>query len=390
MMFLKRMGRKPLIPLLILAGFLAAVLFIAVNENNIQKNLQSIDQMYDNATIECQVIPNSVSVTGLELSPFSAQDIYQREEVTSHLSAMFSPGYLYGDKADEQPYVIYGTNDLKGFCDKMSITPTMAEGHTVEGFCDEKGVCLLLDVFAEEKGYEVGDTVLMTGGGERGTYIEGAPVQELTVVGTYSNEGVTVEAFVVPESCIYEKDEKRLIFNDSTRRLWYKYSKFYFTIDSAYNKNYEELEASLEEQIGSMGDYTLYSGTRELEESIRPLENKLELQRWLSIPIRLAFVGLSALLTLLLLAQERQEILIRRMRGESGLRVMLETFGAVCLLLILLTLPAALLAAALGGSRVMLEQLIFSVAISGISGGVLLAVLCRKGLISLYQSSKQE
>lgn len=390
MMFLKRMWRKPLIPLLILAEFIAAVLFMVVNENNIQKNLQAIDQLYDNATIECQVMPNSVSVTGLELSPFSAQDIYRREEVTSYLSAMFSPGYLYGEKADGEPYVIYGTNDLKGFCDKMSITPTMAEGHTIEGFCDEKAVCLLMDRFAEEKGYEIGDTVLLTGGGERGTYIEGAPVQELTVVGIYSNEGVTVEAFVVPESCIYEKDEKRLIFNDNTRRLWYKYSKFYFTIDSAYNKNFEELETSLEEQIGAMGDYTLHSGTRELEESIRPLENKLELQRWLSIPIRLAFVGLSALLTLLLLAQERQEILIRRMRGESGLRVMLETFGAVCLLLILMTVPAVLLAVLLDGSRVMLEHLIFSVVISGISGGILLAVLCRKGLISLYQSSKQE
>lgn len=69
---------------------------------------------------------------------------------------------------------------------------------------------------------------------------------------------------------------------------------------------------------------------------------------------------------------------------------MLETFGAVCLLLILMTVPAVLLAVLLDGSRVMLEHLIFSVVISGISGGILLAVLCRKGLISLYQSSKQE
>ncbi len=390
MMFLKRMWRKPLIPLLILVEFIASVLFMAVNENNIQENLEAIDQLYDNATIECQIIPNSVSVTGLGLSPFSAQDICKREEVTSCLSAMFSPGFIYGEKADEEPYVIYGTNDLKGFCEKMSITPTMAEGHTVEGFCDEKAVCLLMDKFAEEKGYQVGDTVLLTGGGERASYIEGAPVQELTIVGTYSNQGVTVEAFVVPESCIYEKDEKRLIFNDDTRRFWYKYSKFYFTIDSAYNKNFEELEASLQEQIGAMGDYTLYSGTRELEESIRPLENKLELQRRLTIPVRLAFVGFTVLLTLLFEARERDEILIRRMRGESGLKVMLETFGAASVLLVLLAVPAALLARLLGNSGTMIEQLIFSVAASAIAGGVLLAVLCSKNLIALYQTSRQE
>ncbi len=69
---------------------------------------------------------------------------------------------------------------------------------------------------------------------------------------------------------------------------------------------------------------------------------------------------------------------------------MLETFGAACVLLVLLAVPAALLARLLGNSGTMIEQLIFSVAASAIAGGVLLAVLCSKNLIALYQASRQE
>lgn len=387
MMFLKRMWRKPLIPLMILAELIASVLFVLINERNIQDNLKVIDQLYNNATIECQIIPNSVSITGLDLQPYAIQPLCQREEISTYFCTIFSPGYIVGEKADGNAYLIYGTNDLNTFCEKMYITCNMAEGYSVDNFCYEKGVCLLEEHFAAEKGYQVGDTVLLTGGGERGRYIESAPVQELTVVGTYSNQGSVAESFVVPESCIYEQGEQRLIFSDETRRLWYKYSKFCFTIDSSYNKVYVQLEASLQEQISAMGEYDLFFGAREMEESLRPLENKLELQRWISLPVRMAFIVLSMLLTLLLLMQDRQEILIRRMRGECRFQILIETLTSVSLLLVILAIPAALLVNLFAGVNGAMEHLLLSVFASAISGGVLLTFLCCKSLISLYQTS---
>ena len=390
-MFLIRMCRRPLIPLLLLTEFMLSACFLSVNEKTLRENQASIEQLYDTAVVECRVLPKTVTGGRFAISPFSARALCRQEAVDSYFCVLKDPCYLTQDGPEGNMIVACGTNDPAVFCREMYVTVTLDETYRDVDFKEDAAVCLLDRDMAEELGYRPKDTISVMGGDENGHYTEKAAPQELTVIGTYKNGGSMVEkgAILVPESRFYTRGEKRLTYDAASQNRWYYYIKFSFTLHPAYNRDLERVTAELEEAVSHLTgldkvEYTLYVGSRELEQALRPLENKTALQQRLSLPMQAAFCVLSAALTLLLAAGERQEILIRRLGGESGTRVLVSTWAALCLLLSLLVLPS-LLVAQLLWKGAQTAFLLKSAAVSMFLGGLLLLILCRRKLIALYQ-----
>ena len=390
-MFFKRMCRRPLLPILIMAELLSSVIFLSVNERAIMTNRESIAQLYDAAVVECQVLPKSVMGGKFAISPFDAQTLCRQDAVASYFCVLKEPCYFPENGSEGGMLVVCGTNDLSTFGQKMYVTCSLLSEYENVDFSEDIPVCLLDAAMAEDFGYGPGDIISIVGGDENGLYSDKAAPQELTVIGTYVNNGSMVEegAILVPESRFFTRGEARLVYNGASRNRWYYYVKFSFTIDSAYNKDIDSTVAALEESVSrlsGMGEYTFHAGTRELELALRPLENKLAIQQRLSLPMKIAFITLAAVLTLLLVSGEREEILIRRLCGESGGRVMLSIWSAFCVFFLILSCPAFLLARLLQGK----QELIFllgSVAVTALSSGALLMIICRKSLVALYQSS---
>lgn len=393
-MLWKRFARKPLFALLFLAELVVSVLFLSFQEQSMQANREAVDALYHNARIQCQLMPSSVMSGTLAVSPFSAQMLLNRKEVDSCYCSVWNPVYLVGDGAPrgENTFIAYGTNDLSTFFEKMGLTCTFAEGYTVEDFCQRENVCLMDATLADLLSYRLGDTIALAGADENAEYSESASVQQLTLVGIYPSSIRFLGALIVPEANIYTQGQKRIVYSDATRLRWYVYSQFSFTLNPAYNAQFDAVAAEIQQWMDAMRmDCTLYANTRELEEALRPLENKLKLQQTLHLPIRCAFIALAAVLAVLMTHQEQSEILIRRLHGEPSLRLFLGLWLSLCGLLLALSLPAALLGYAAGGAQSgLLAHWLLTLAVCVMACAAVLTLLCGRRLLSLYQGFQRD
>lgn len=391
MLYFKRTLRKPLPALLFLALTLVGTLFLTVNDRAIRLNMQSIDELYDRISIPCEVLPSSRADGSLAYSPFFAADIIGLKEVADWYGTMKGPFFFEG-RPEPASRTVYGTNDLSGFARDTFIDYTLDPRYADVDFDLDEPVCLMDADMAAALGHQAGDRISVVGGNADGLFDEKAPAQTLTIIGSYTCNGWSVaeNSIVVPQARFYSEKEPRLIYNDWTRRRWYKYTAFRFHVKPEYNRDFDRVEELLTFKLKPVSTCYLYAGTRELKSAVRPLERRVQLQLRLEVLLRVAFVALSAVLCYLIASQERAEILIRRLYGERRSRIFTENWLCLCMLILLLMLPSVAAAALMGGKALLYTHLPLVYAAAVLAAIPCFADLCGKSMIALYQAGNRD
>lgn len=398
-MFFKQLARKPLLPLLLAVLCLLGTLFPAFLVGTINQSLAEVDDLYRGMTIQCQLLPQATLGTAFSLGIGTAGRILDCEAVQDYYGEMYCPYYFRDPGPSSSNSMAYGTNDPERFATQYGLTLTFGEGFSPEQFAGEDNICLVSEQLLASAGRSVGDQVTVAGSSTLDQKDEAAPDLVLTIAGTFSIDetpdsgtgGLRDSAssdyeiawtnILVPLACFTDPFE--LISTSDGVQNWKNYRVFTFTIKPEYNRDFDTVKQELQQIIGR--DWLLYSTSRELNNAVQPMEQRLQVQQILYAVVSVLLILLPAFVMVLLCRGWKREVLVRLLFGEKAGRV----FASIWL-------PAAVLALAGAGAglawlvwRQLLWQTAAMAALAVAAAGATVGVFCRTNLVTLYQGEEE-
>lgn len=400
-MFFTQLVRKPLLPLLLAVLCLLGTVFPAFLAGTIHQSLAEVDDLYRGMTIQCQLLPQATLGVQFSLGTGTAGRILDCEAVQDHYGEMYCPYYFRDPGPSSTNSLAYGTNDPERFASQYGLTLTFGEGFSPEQFAGGDNICLVSEQLLTSAGRSVGDQVTVAGSGTLEQKDEAAPDLVLTIAGTFSigetqdggSGGLRDSAsndyelqwtnILVPLACFTDPFE--LISTSQGVQNWRSYRAFTFTIDPAYNREFDTVKTELQQIIGR--DWLLYATSRELNNAVQPMEQRLQVQQILYAVVSVLLILLPAFVMVLLCRGWKREILVRLLFGEKSGRV----FASIWL-------PAAALVLALSAAgaglawlvwRQLLWQTAAMAALAVAAAGATVGVFCRTNLVTLYQGEEE-
>ena len=258
---------------------------------------------------------------------------------------------------------VYGTNNPESFAENRQLQISYGAGYDASVFQLSGNLCLLEEKTARENALEIGDRVMLVPCIAEYVIEEEAPTLEFILAGTYESGemGMIGNAVVMPLKAFFrEKEIPVLQFAESTainggnssapivdlrRALWHSdreqwetlggliYSKemakrfksfteFSFVLKAEYNRSCEKVSEELQRLLGSTMNYLVYSDARTLENAVQPLERRLEMTETVLPLLKSVLVLICGLLCVLMTKLRQNNLLIRRVYGESLLAAM--------------------------------------------------------------------
>lgn len=384
-MFIKRICRKPMLYILLLASIFAGNTFQAVTKDSMRSNLVLLDAVYEGITIKCGLLPQTHTGAELLLDANIGRSIMELDEVREYYCEMNCPYYFRDPGPSSDNSKAFGTNNIQRFASEhgLILSSKAAEVDFSQGG-DKTDICIISEELSKAASRSTGDKITVAGSETVTKKDENAPNVILTIAGTYKQQtsGIPWNCIIVPSACFFETG--KLITTSEGIRKWQKYNAFDFAINPAYNKTFDEVKTKLRGIIGK--EYMLYSSCRELESAARPLEEKLNMQGKIFNFISVILVLLPAFITLLMCKKNTDELFIRMLYGEKRLSVFIKTFLPLTVLLLLLFCFAAITA----NFRSCDWRYMLSVAaVSVFTAAVTIGVICKTRLLKLYQLQEE-
>lgn len=314
-MFIKRMCRKPLLPLLLLLVILLGVLFPAVWKQSIERNYKELDELYTGMVIRCKLIPQTYIGADFSLEPEIGDQFIQMDEVSGYYCELNCPYYFRDPGPSSGNSMAYGTNDIYRFAEEHKLELCFPADTIKIDFSGHKNICVVSENLLDAASRSIGDTVTVAGSVLTAEKDRSAPDLELMIVGSFKSEDTDIpwNAIIVPKACFFDASE--LISSAEGIRKWRVYTAFDFTINQAYNRTFDTVKESLQSIVGDR--WLLYSTSRELYRAVQPLEKKLNMQEFLFRIMTFLFLFLPSLISFLLCTKDKNEVLIRIIYGEK-------------------------------------------------------------------------
>lgn len=387
--------RRPLLPVLLMIFLAGSVCCLTLFENNIQRNRQTVDELYESMQLRYRVLPGNASSGGeLNLTYYTAEDIEDMAEVASGYGVMESEYSLRMPENVPGLSVVYGTEVPDWFAGERALTITYAEGWDGTAFqsdAESGEIPCIMDVSLQEMlGLEPGQTFSVAGY-RAGENDSNAPAVSMVLAGVFVNGSVEPMSLIVPEWLFLQ--EGQLLHSLRMREMGLRYTEFWFELKPEYNRYFDQIEDQVKEILDKKGNYLLYGNTRELTNAVRPLERKGEFQQKLVLPMEAAFCVIVILTDLLYALSLREEIFLRLLWGEKRGRILFKNFICLCMPDILGGVPGLGIAMLLPGGRGRMAQLCAYMGVcvfSGIAAAMIVVLCtCKANLIRLYQQREE-
>lgn len=383
---MKHMWRKPLLPAALLAILVFGGCFLALFQKSIEDDLREVDGLYANTRLVFQVVPGEESDV-LRLDTFTGDQIRALEEVSGSCVMMQCRASVRVPAPMPGAVEVYGTNDPDALAQAKEFGIAYGPGYDGTPFARldvETVPCILSAALCEELGVTAGDTLVIAGSEYADEDPEKAPGLTVTLAGTYWG-GLTERGIIVPNDLFLAKPG--LLYNSNM--MWdcfYRY--FTVDIDPAYNREHQRVRELVEEELAYTGT-ELLTNVRALEQTVGPMERKLELQQLVVKPLTWLLWIASGVVALLLGLSFQLEVFLRLMWGEKRGAVFFKLLASVCLLLVLsgaAGLGAVWLMAGSGWLSWAAGYLAAAMGLCVVTAMLPLAVFCRRNLIQFYQS----
>lgn len=113
-----------------------------------------------------------------------------------------------------------------------------------------------------------------------------------------------------------------LIYSKEMAKRFKSFTEFSFVLKAEYNRSCEKVSERVQRLLGSTMNYLLYSDVRILENAVQPLERRLEMTETVLPLLKSVLVLICGLLCALMTKLRQNNLLIRRVYGESLLAAM--------------------------------------------------------------------
>ena len=206
--------------------------------------------------------------------------------------------------------------------------------------------------------------------------ISNGPAFTMQIIGTFDDpNGMLSEGAIVVSDYAFlsAPKEPKLLFNSNM--MYFCYCRaFFFRIDPIYNREYETVQALVEDTLNAPQDFSVFTNARALEEAVKPLERKLNLQEMLDLPLQILFSAAVVIVAILLSLSLRNEIFLHLMWGEKRAKVFFK--------MLLSVLPMFFVAGALAWCLKSLDLRLIGAGVAACA--LTLIVPCGKNLVRAY------
>lgn len=392
---IKYILRKPLFPILLLALILFAVLFMGSLRRGIERDIQTVNDMYDNAVITFEALPGADGSGELHLYPHFGDDFENMEEFEKAYSTMTCPYSLREPEAKVGFGRLYGTNDTEWFAESNRLTVEWAEGF---GFGmdndwnsnDGDIPCIADSEYLAASGLKAGDHFTVAPYDMSGEDREKAPSVSMYIIGSFDNETEILErnSLIVPE-CIF-LEEPSILYYWRMMENYCAFNQYKIVVRQEYNRNVDEIESKIQ-ATADRAKIVMHSDVRILKKATRPVEQRLRIQKALEGPLEVALAIAAALMAVLMAIGVQDDIFLYILQGESRAKTFLKMLLNLSGIMLAWAAVAALAGMAMLGTDwlVWMAEYLGTIIILCIAAAaVTILRFCYKNLVNFYQTKE--
>ncbi|MCI6957969.1 MAG: hypothetical protein SPI15_02705 [Candidatus Faecousia sp.] len=387
--------RKPLLPCVLLVLLAFSVCFMTLFQQSILDNQLAVDEMYNSVQLTFQVLPGVGSDGVLKLRNKTVTALQAVEGVTDCFYYLQCPYSLREPVQLANYSTVYGTNDLAFFAKEQGVSITYADGWDEQSVLSpgENGTipCLLETNLAEVLEVEAGDSFVIAPNAGKDTDPGSAPSLTMVVAGTFADETGLVDLYSIVVSADTFPGRSGFLYTSDMMGAFYYYRAFHFHTDPARNRDFQTLKENINSVLKKDGDFLLYSNVRILEQTIRPIEQKIRIQQMLVTPLSILLCLASSLMTVFLCASFSEEVFLRLLWGEKRRRVWLSMMGALILLIAAEGAVTILIAWLVSGTKWIswaVGYLLLTMCLCVGAAAIQQFVYCGRNLVAFYQSKE--
>lgn len=390
---IKYILRKPLLPILMLAIMIFEVCMLGSLAKGIERDIQQVEELYDTTKITFDVLPGLNSGGNLLFRMHEGERIERLDFFERNFFYIECPYTLRAPKEILDAGWLFGTNDLDWFINDWDLSVSLMDSFNAETdwHGSETEIPCVVDInFAKEHNLKAGDSFTVAPYDGLDFDNPNAPEGYMKIVGTFESEfsSMTDMGLITPDNIFLDKPT--FFFYWRIMQDHCSYRKYAFSIKPEYNRSFDEVEDLLTETLSDV-DVTLHSDVRLLKKAIRPIEQRLQIQKMLEKPLKIAFMVVNAVLAILFSISLQEEIFLRRLWGEGRLKTfmrMVLSMGVVVVMAGFLTMVIGVIV--LGKAWLMweLEFELTVVLLSMASLCIPALIFVNKNLVNFYQTKE--
>lgn len=321
--------RKPiyliLYTVLIFLGFYG----MAEINKNIKSDKNEYKYIYENTEIKGQV-KEATSVSGeVRLDYYDLYPMFLQEEIQEIYTRAFAKGFMDIDKiikptdTDEDGRVdVFASNNVGKLIERNFVS---YDGDTKL----KKGEALVSKDLAKKYGLKKAEKfrLKMDTDSKEDLYMD-LLVKDFVDL----NESVlALDSVIVNNKTMFDEN---LMENSFYKEAYGSYLAFNFKINPKYNNDYEKIKEKIDNILGTK--YLAPTNAKDFYNVIKPLGEKIKEEEKLLFIIKIALAIFSSLILFLKLKEESISILIRKIFGESDVKVFASYFLSLGLLVLLI------------------------------------------------------
>ena len=392
---MKHIIRKPLLPGVLLILLVFSVCFMTLFQQSILDNRATVEEMYNSIQLTFQVLPGTGANGELKLRNKTVTRLLKVEGVTNCFYYFECP-YSLRDPIQLSNYsTAYGTNDLSFFAAERGVDITLGEGWNEADIIqieENTSIPCILEVnLANVLGINIGDTFEIAPNADEDTDPKTAPSLTMLVAGTFENTAGFVDWYSIIVSSVAFLIDPGFIYNGAMIDGFYYYRAFHFQTNPAYNHQFQEIKDEVSSVLKKDGDFILYSNIRILEQTVRPIEQKIHIQQMLVTPLGILLCIATAVMSVFLCTGFSEEVFLRLFWGEKRIAVWLKMVGSILFLMAMEGIIAFLLVWFVCGANWIGWAAKYIVIITGscfMAIAIEQTIFCTKNLVAFYQSKE--
>ena len=387
---MKSVYRKPLLPVIYMFLLLIGSLMLMFLATDVGTSEALLLKIYDETRIDCKVLPGTSEYEGLSFSVKKAAEIENSNYLQDISYELKCPANIEVDGMIMAFVTAYGTNNLQSFIDKRSISIDYGAGENLSSYTADW--CILDKAYSDYIGIKPGDTLILRGNQIQYSFDEYAPPIKLTLAGTYTDDSQNLfSGAVIVSDKLYEGWDG-LFYNSKMVNDWKYYTDYSFVLKPEFNKDFDIAYSEIQKILGSTSKYMLYMNSRAFESTVRPLEQKIEMEEHIIPILSVIFGSIVVLIAIIISWARRKDILIRLVFGERRIVVVMKETKNVLYSILpgVVVAGGALLVGKTCGIKCDSALLMFFVSVScSLLIAFLINVVTGNNLLRLYQGNNR-
>lgn len=394
--------RKPLLPILFMLLFVFEVLFMGIISRGIERDMKTVEEMYDKSVITYTALPESNG--DLILRPHFTDSLAKLEEVESAYGIIYCPYSLRKPERYKGLGMLMGTSDIcrlsKNYEIKINYSKdykyledcvTMNRDNFPDWYINDNEIpCIVDEAIMGIYGLSLGESFVIAPYDGRGADSPNAPEYTLYICGAFkgNNERMDSYSIIVPE-CIF-LEAPSAMYNATLQEKYFCYSQFEIRIKSSYNRRADDVEEKMQDTF-KRANVLVHSDVRILKRAVRPVEQRLRIQKTLEKPMKIAFSLAIGLLSVLMAIGIQNDIFLFVLFGEARVKTFIKTLLNLSLIVLGSALIALIISSfVLGIEWVpwLIKYLIEGIVICVLSMVIPTFFFCNKNLVMFYQSKE--